>query len=384
MNFFANTGAVSLSIRGASEADLDRIVEIHTACYPDDRTAAQRRLNLTQNGLGRFEDLRVAVRDGQVVGHGFGFSIVTRGAGIGKAIVAHLEQKARRRGACLAMLSPFRHGFYRALGYADVTPMRRLFVDPRAVPRAWVDAARSAPLRAARASDVPRLVALHQRSARRALGWTDRPESLWTRLLARERLHFTMLDKRGYVAFEVLQREAHARTHIDVKEMVADSPDTRRLLWGLLGSQAGQVVEIEIEVADDDPIAFALTDIDGARHGDERVEHDFGCIVAGPMLRMLDVEAALEARGYTHEGDLALSIGGKRLHLRARKGRATLLRKKVGDALVTDARTLASIAFGGLAVKDAADLGLAQGKPATLARANALFHTPPFTTLDRF
>ena len=54
-------------IRPATEADLDRLVEIHTASYPDDRGAPARRLNFVQNSIGRLQDLRVFERDGRVV-----------------------------------------------------------------------------------------------------------------------------------------------------------------------------------------------------------------------------------------------------------------------------------------------------------------------------
>src|SRR5260221_11825717 len=106
-------------IRPATEADLDRLVEIHTASYPDDRGAAGRRLGFVQNALGRLEDLRVAERDGRVVGHAFGFELSawfagravpalgiasvavapeSRGAGVASELLAGLEDEARGRG----------------------------------------------------------------------------------------------------------------------------------------------------------------------------------------------------------------------------------------------------------------------------------------------
>ena len=367
---------MGLSIRSAAEHDLDRIIEIHTCCYPDDRTAAQRRLNFVQNPWGRLEDLRVAEPDGRIVGHGFGFELQgwfggvrvpmvgiasvgvapeARGRGVGRAIVSGLEEGGRARGALIALLHPFRHGFYAALGYADVTPMRRLVVDPRAVPSAWASAARQAPLHAASAADLPSIQEAHEQAAQRALGWIDRPQSLWVRMLTSERLHFIVLERAGYIAFEVLQSEPHSKTVLLVRELVGRTPEAWRTLWGFLGTQAGQVSEVAIEVADDDPIFFALTDVDGTRHGDARVEHDLGVVVAGPMIKMLDAVAALRVRGFTKNA-----------------------------AVRADPRTLTSIAFGGLAPRDAARLGLLDADDADLAEMDATLHGPPFHTLDRF
>ncbi len=50
-----------VSIRGAREADLERLIEVHGVSYPDERSAAVRRANFTDNALGKLGDLRVAV-----------------------------------------------------------------------------------------------------------------------------------------------------------------------------------------------------------------------------------------------------------------------------------------------------------------------------------
>ncbi len=392
------------------------------ACYPDDRSAAQHRLGFTQNPLGKLGDLRVAEQGGRIVGHVFGFSLVSyfggspvqalgiaslgvapeaRGGEIGSRLVSHAEDEARERGAALALLYAYRHGFYGKRGYADVAPMKRLSCDPRAVPRSWVLEARERMRAAKGATDAKAIIALHRHAARRLTGCIERPSTLWTRLFARERLHFVLLPSAGssrsadgYVAFEYLQDEPHARTRIVVQDLVAEDDHARRVLWGFVGMQAGQVAEVEIEVADDDDITFALTDIDGGRFGDEMVEHSLGCIVAGPMVRMLDAPRALAARGYETEGDVDLRLPGSVLRASVRGNHAEVARAAM-DCMATavrssfelglqDERTLASVAFGGLGMKDAARLGLVRGSPEAIATADAMFHLPPFVTLDRF
>lgn len=391
-----------VTLRGATESDLDRLIEIHTACYPDERGAGARRLNFMQNALGRLDDLRVAERGGHLVGHAFGFSVrawfggasvpalgvasvgvapEARGSGVGVAIVRGLEEEARARGAVVSILHAYRQGFYARLGYATVTPNRRLACDPRAVPRAWLDRARGA-IHAATGKDTEKIIALYMQAARAATGWLERPESVWARRFADERLRFFVLTGAGYVACETWQREPHAQTRVLVRELVADGDDARRALWGFLGLQAGQAHEIDIEIADGDPILFALGDVDGARFGDERVEHDLGRIVAGPMIKLLDARAALAARGYGKSGEASVRAGDS-LRVVVRDGRPTV-ESGSSDALDMESPTLASIAYGGLRARDAVRLGLASGSEPAIARADELFASPPFFTVDRF
>ncbi len=395
-----------VSIRGATEADLDRLVEVHGASYPDERNAAARRLNFTQNPLGRLRDLRVAALGKRIVGHGFGFSLrahfggaavpvlgiasiavapEARGQGVARALMTKLEKEARARGAVLSILHAFRHRFYARLGYGVVAPNQRLACDPRAIPRAWIDAARAAHLRAASAPDVKTIVRIHADAAKNETGWLARPESLWTRMLTREHVHFVMAGDAGFIAFEMSQREDHDETRIIVRDFAARDDATRRALWGFLGMQADQAAAIEIETRIDDPIAFALTDIDGGRFGTSRVEHDLGGVVAGPMVRMLDPRAALSARGFLADGEIDLVVDKKPMRVVARGGKASIRKGETRGALTVSAQTLASIAFGGLRVADAARLGLVRARSTeTIAAADALFRIPPFFTVDRF
>lgn len=375
-------------IRPATEADLDRLVEIHMASYPDDRGAPARRLNFVQNAMGELEDLRVLERDGRIVGQGFGFELAAwfagravpalgiasvavapeaRGTGAATELLQGLEDEARARGALLCILHAFRHGFYARRGYADVTPNVRLACDPRAIPKAWVKEARDAKLVSLGAAPKGRrkgpsregeaIVGMYDDACKSATGWLRRPETLWARRFANERRHHVMHGDAGYVAFETMQREPHAETRLLVHELVAKDAAARRVLWGFLGMQAGQVAELDVEIARDDPMTLALTDIDGAHHGEEDVEHAIGQVVAGPMIKLLDRKRALAARG---------------------------VRPKSIDGVTIDDRALASVAFGGFSLRDAVSLDLARGKKTDLARAGEALHIPPFFTLDRF
>jgi len=202
------------------------------------------------------------------------------------------------------------------------------------------------------------IIAMYDDACKRMTGWLRRPDALWARRFANERRHFVMLEKNaGYVSFETTQREPHAETRLFVHELVAKDAAARRVLWGCLGMQAGQVAEIDVEIAQNDPTLLALTDVDGARHGEEDVEHALGCVVAGPMIKILDRKRALAARG---------------------------VRAKAIDGVTIDDRALASVAFGGHSLRGAVALDLARGKKNDLARADEALRISPFFTLDRF
>ena len=53
------------------------------------------------------------------------------------ALLEHLHAEANERGDAIAVLFPFRQGFYARHGYAPATATRRLVLSPHAVPRAW-------------------------------------------------------------------------------------------------------------------------------------------------------------------------------------------------------------------------------------------------------
>ena len=130
-----------LHLRAAREEDLERLVSIHAAAFPDARGRDARRRNFTENVRGSLSDLLVAERAGELVAHAFLFRMSTwiggselpvggiasvgvapesRGSGVGRALIRALHDELRKRGTALSLLYPFRHAFYRRLGYGTV------------------------------------------------------------------------------------------------------------------------------------------------------------------------------------------------------------------------------------------------------------------------
>jgi predicted acetyltransferase len=412
-------------VRPARAGDLDRLLAIHVAAFPDDRGVDVRRRNFERNPLGGFDRLRVLETAGVVVAHAFLFSLdaffggrpvptaaiasvgiapEARGRGIASQLLAELEREARARGDVIAMLHPYRQGFYRRLGYAPVTPSSWIHTSPRAVPAAWVERARTLPIDALRAPagpDVPAIEACYLRAARRSTGLLARTSALWEKQRCDERRHVLALAAtggeggeplvRGYVAFEHEQREAHADVTLRVHELVADDDEARRVLLGALGAQRDQVRTLLWRAPQGDPLVLALEDADRDRDGTEHVEHALGTIVAGPMVKILDRHRALGARGYLADGDPTFDVRGAqpetlRLTVARGAGRAAAVDPAIDRAsrVTFTEPALASMLFGGVRARDAARLGWVDGTPAALEALDAVFGAAPFEVVDPF
>ncbi len=392
------------TFRPAREEDLDRLVEIHFAAYPDSRGADARRRNLAANAFGSLEDLVVAEVDGDVVAHAFlfpmeawfggrlvkvggiasvGVAAEARGRGIARALVRRLHEISDVRGDAITMLYAFRQGFYASLGYAPVSSRKRLSFDPAAVPESWRELARDR-VRRARGDDRDRIVQLHERAGARASGWTVRRPALWDRLFARERRQLLLCED-GYVAFAFEQDEPHAPTVAVVEELAATTDEARRALFGALGALRDQVSEVVVEVAADDPIEHILLDADRRRFGTEEVEHALGEIVAGPMVRIEDVHRAIEARGYAADGSFDVVVADEiAMSVRVEDGRAEVSAARGSSAIRASRASLAAILYGALRPSEAARLGLAFADERTLARIDAIVAMPAVAPIDPF
>ncbi len=401
---------MTLQFRRARPDDLDRLLEIHVAAFPDVRRAEARRRNFTTNPLGALDDLVVAEHDGTLVAHAFLFGLEAwfgarpvrmggvasvgvapeaRGRGVASELLAHLHALSFGRGDAIALLYPFRHGFYARHGYATVSPTRRLHVHPRSIPRAWADGAR---LRAATGADRASIVALYQRAAARTTGWLSRPSALWdARFLDERRQWLVVLDDAasgllGYACWSPLQEQPHAPVTLDVHEITAETDSAKRALFASIGAQRDQVTDASLDLSLDDCIDRAFVDADRARFGNAEIEHPLGVLVGGPMVRVLDTTRALEARGYLHDGAIDVAVQGEpTVHLDVRNGAANVSAARGGSLISLDRTTLAAITYGSLRVTDASRLGwLDASDPRTLGAADALFALPTFFAVDPF
>lgn len=405
----AYDAAVTFTFRPADDADLDRLVDIHTVAYPSPRTVEDRLRNFRANVFGDLRDLVVAREDGDIVGHARLFAMrawfggrevpvggiasvavapEARGRGVATALLRHLHKLSDARGDAITMLYAFRQAFYARLGYGPSAVRKRLAFDPAAVPPAWRAAARSTVSRA-RPEDRPRIERAYLRTAARSSGWLTRREVFWDRLFARERRQWLVARRGqklvGYVAFEVHHDESHAETRLVVDELVWDDDEARRALVGGVGAMRDQVHEVVMAVADDDPLPFALEDADRRRFGTEAVEHALGDVVGGPMVRIADLGRALAARGYAADGRATLMLEDTCERLLVTDGRARVKPVTNVRADVIFSRPgAAAVLYGGMRLESAVALGLANGAPRAIGRAAAMLALPPMSAIDDF
>jgi len=414
-----------LKFRKASVRDLDRLVEVHLAAYPDPRSVEARERNFTHNPFGGIEHLVVAEERGAIVGHAFlfpfearfggravkvggiasvGVAPEARGRGIATSLMNHLHVLSDRRADAVTMLYAFRQGFYARLGYGTTSSRKRLAIDTRAIPDPWRALAKER-VRGVRPGDDKTLRRLHARAAARSSAWIARPKRFWETLLARERRMTLVCEHAsgrrgkdepaaaGYVAFTLSQAELHAETLVEVEELVAEDSETRRALFGALGAMRDQVAEILVEVAETDPLERALLDVDGRRFGMDAVEHGLGEIVAGPMVRIEDVPRALAARGYAADGAFDVVVRSPdgdesevmALGVRVRDGRAEVGPASGREApLQTSRAGLAAIFYGALPATAAVALGLAEADGRLAEKIDAITRMPPLTPIDAF
>lgn len=414
-----------LSFRRATEEDLERVLAIHVVAFPDGRTATERRRNFTASRFGRRDDLWVVERRGDIVGQGFLFPLHSwfggravpmggiasvsvapeaRGQGVATALLQHLHVTSDMRGDALTMLYAFRQRFYARLGYGATSSRKRLVLAPSSIPAAWRSLARERVCRA-RGDDASAIADAYSRAAARSSGWLTRSEAFWERQLVCERRQFLVAHRprsegkhslAGYVSFEIEQDEAHAATSLRVEELAADDDVTRLALLGALAAMRDQVRTVELEVDDADRLELALLDSDAHRFGTDRVEHNLGAVVGGPMVRVEDVPRAFEARGYAADGTFDVIVEAEEgsrpspgeelaVSVRVADGRAEVSSARAAAAaLRTTKRTLASLLYGGLRPSDAVRLGLADADGRTLARIDPIFAAAPLAPVDPF
>ena len=398
------------SVRRAERGDVDRLLEIHVAAFPDPRPIEVRRRVFLHNRLGGLEHLRVAHRGDELVGHAFSFpigawfggrevhgraiasvgvAVECRGQGVARALLDGIHAEALERGDAYTLLYPFRQGFYARLGYASTSRHRVLTVSPRAIPREWADAAPGVVRRAA-GHDRSEITRVYREAARVGTGFIERPDRSWEHDLLEERHHWLVLEQsgvlKGYLSLRLLQTEPHARVRADVREVVAADDSVRRRLFAALAALGDQVGDVTFAMADDDPLDWAFVDGDRDRGGTKEVEHAQGVTCTGPMIRLVSAKTALLARGYRNEGSVDLAIDHEpAFTLEVSAGVAHLAEQPSGRVLQVSSQALASIAFGGLAVEDAARLGwLGASNADAVTEASRLFRSRAFFSLDGF
>lgn len=273
---------------------------------------------------------------------GVGVAPEARGRGVARALLASTLAGARAEGVPLAALFASSVSVYRSVGFEQAgtsmryeAPIATLPCGDHELECEPFDPAESAPLRP-----------LYEARARRWNGHLARNEAIWTRIarpygaLARGYRFGPADAPEGYVVY------AHSpgpdlHFAITLRDLVLATPAAARRCMALLSDLRSLGRELRWLGCASDPL-ISLMPEETARVVES---HRW-------MLRILDPQRALEARGYGRDGEATFAVrdalfGDTALHLRVRDGRAEVERIDVGRARVTlDVRALAALYSG--------------------------------------
>lgn len=306
-----------------------------------------------------------------------------RGAGLASRIVADALRELAAAGTPIAALYPSNLELYRRAGFDVAGGRYELRV--RCAELARVKALEPVVPLPDGVLD-PRVRRLYARVAAARNGCIDRNEALWDRVRdfrGEVREGFGVERGGELAAYVFLARRKRREWGFDVVcgDIAAEDGAAGRALLGFLGSHGTIAVDVHANLAPADPLV-ALLSGEPERHV---LHHPW-------MLRVLDLDAALRARGFARDvrGELHVDVedallpsnAGRRV-ITVADGVARVERGGAGR-LRLRARALGPWLSGFATAESLAFAGLAEGAAADLALASALVAGPPPSMSDFF
>jgi predicted acetyltransferase len=313
---------------------------------------------------------------------GVGVAPTARGRGAATRLMQHTLEELRSVGFPLSVLYPATQPLYRRVGYEQAGSRFEIRVQTHGLDFQE----RSLTLRAIKSSDQAALQEVYRRHASTKQGYLDRGPYVWDRVAnPRNEVAYGFLVEgasgvEGYV-YLVRRRKADFKQELSLTDFVAITPAAGRKLLGFLGEHRSLAVEVVWTGGPSDPLLFLL------REQTYQVKLLFHW-----MLRVLDVPAALEARGYPtgvsgtlhlevaddlfndNCGNFILEVSGGTGHVR--RGGNGLMR--------LDVRALAPLYTGFLSPEALRSVGALVADDATVRLATALFCGPAPALPDMF
>ncbi len=397
-----------MEIRRLRAADIGRSWELDRECFnaSEDQQGLYQRFADPSELVGAFEGEALlaqsrAFRFGQFFGGRSvpmgGLSSVStapqaRGLGLAKRVIRGCLDLMQRRGDAISCLYPATTELYRKLGWELAGAVAFRSVAPsllEGLPRP-----EGLRLRRADLEDWPRLRGCYEVLAPTVNGFLDRTDRFWEACRARWEGARVFLAESpegrclGYLVYREVGDEwaaLGAPFRLVVEDHVAIHPDASLGLWRLLGSWAAQVQEIVYRSTPEDPLFLLLPE--QRLKALEEVRF---------MLRVVDAERAVAARGYAPDLGLRVGLeledailpansGAYRLHVE--KGRARLERVSAGTGQGPrlDVRGFAALYTGWASCATLERAGLLRGGSGEeRARLDAAFAGPTPWLLDHF
>jgi len=307
-----------------------------------------------------------------------------RGQGSGSRLMRSVLRESRAQGHLLASLYPTTQPLYRRVGFEQAGSCFE-----HRVQLSGIDfQERTLALRPVEAGDMPLLHDVYLRHARQQTGWLDRGPYIWNRVKQPrgETAHGYLVEGasgvEGYLF--LTRRNLSAFGHkqeLNLTDFVALTPAASRRLLSFLGDHRSLAAEVVWKGGPADPRLFFL------REQSHQVK-----LLDYWMLRVLDVSAALQARGYPPGLSAALHLEVEddlfpenqgRFVLEVEEGEAQVRPGGEGD-MKLHVRALAALYSGFLSPAALQLAGVLEADDTTLRTATVLFSGPPPTMPDMF
>jgi len=309
-----------------------------------------------------------------------------RGSGAGSLMLRRALTELHAEGMALSALYPATLPYYQRAGYeragVRVTyelPLEAITVGERTLDLVPVEPAHYAELRRA-----------YEQHARRAAGNLDRPDWIWTQKLEpSDKQPFRYMVRRdGQVEGYVVYTQGGRSDPLNVLDVCVLTPEAGRRLLALFAGYRSMVEHVVWNGGPLDPLVYLLDEqlTAGARAKVKVVR------ALDWMLRIVDVAAALGARGYPaglsaelhlEVRDDLLAANNRRFVLDVADGRGQVRLGGQGR-IQLGVRELAALYTGFMACAELSAIGAISGPAIDMALADALFSGPRPWIADMF
>jgi predicted acetyltransferase len=307
-----------MELRPARRDDILWLATLWAHAFPGDNSIAERARQLeTGSAYGTIDDARIAARNGRPVGACklyrmrqrlagatlpmMGLAAVAiapeaRRSGAGHELCRLALREARERGDIVSVLYAFRPDYYRAVGWGLVGELHSYRFRPE-----QLYARDDGCVRLASAEDYGVVASTYARMLDGAHGAIERTTAAWKHHLGTPDTHVFLLDgdtdDTGYLLARYGRGAGREHRVLHVHELVAGSAAAYGRLLAWIGRQRDLWRNIAYEASPDEHFALQLRDPRPAGFKPGRGLWDpVARVLRGPMLRLLDVRAALERR----------------------------------------------------------------------------------------
>lgn len=387
-------------IRRASDDDQDRIFHLARQAFP-----------VQQSDLEHFRDRFKADRvwvtevDGKVMatttahpmGHWFGGRVIpsvgiagvavspeARGKGLGTELVKHVLDRSLADGIPISALYPATMPIYRALGYGHAFHRTNFRAPLAALPRGGGEGVE---IREMTTDDLPLVVKEYDRAAAANAGLATRSIEWWNDRVITDRVPFRYLafekgQLTGWLLYSFSKTPKSWTQDLRIQDLHWTTRATSRALLTVAGLHRSTCKDMFWVGRIDDPLY--------------EIMHDHALDIDGSfraMLRLLDVPAALQARGYPSSVDAQINIAvvdpmrpenEGPWQLTVQKGAATVAPFAGTVETTVSIQGLASIFSGLLSATDAVRVGELESNPGASERIEAIFAGPTPWLADFF